>query len=348
MSTAEQTIVGEIVTNNIHQPIKFDVTNEAIRTLSKRLTGLKADTPANYLAVKSGITEVRTLRVRVDATRKELKEDALKYGRLVESEAKRITDLLVAIEGPLKAEKQKADDAKELEKQLIFEAKQRALQTRIDALIAVGFNRMIHVPHWTDEEYIQELAKATDEWNAKLRKEASDKAETERVEAEQAEASRLEKIAYLQERQEFEIALATARKLDAERAEQNRVEREAIEAERKAMQAERERIDKEEKERQQAIYLERLSKEKYERDLAHAIECQALVAEQDKLVAIREADEAKRIEAFKPDAEKLKILGDTLRLIAFPEMATIEGTKCILEINRRLHIAAEYCDTCLS
>lgn len=399
MSTAEQTIVGEIVTNNIHQPIKFDVTNEAIRTLWKRLTGLKADTPANYFAVKSGITEVRTLRVRVDATRKELKEDALKYGRLVDSEAKRITDLLVAIEEPLKAEKQKADDAKEREKQAIAEAKQRAHQIRLDALLAVGYRaNLTHLIHWSDEEYAERLATATDDWETKTRKDAADRIEAERIEAERVEAVRLDKIKLDADRLEYEkqmdelyqrraeqdareraaheaieterkamqaeierldaIGLANERAIKTERLakeqaeqakidEQNRIEREAIEAERKAIQAERDRMDQEEKERQQAIYIERKAKEQAEKDRVDANALAVHIAEENRLAAIRVADEAKRIEALKPDAEKLKILGDTLRLLAYPEMATDEGKEMLSQVMRWLSDTAQYCDECL-
>jgi len=221
------------------------------------------------------------------------------------------------------------------------------LQTRIDALTAVGFTRLIHVPHWTDEEYIQELARATDEWETKLRKDAADKIEAERIEAEQAEVCRLKTIAYLQERKEFEIALDASRKLDAERAEQNRIERESIEAERKALQVERDRIDKEERERQQAIELERLGKEQAEQDRVNANALAVHIAEEKRLAAIRVEDEAKRREAQKPDAEKLKILGDTLRLLAYPEMSTDEGKKMLSQVMRWISDTAQYCDECL-
>ena len=52
---------------------------------------------------------MRTARTDVEKRRKELKQDALDYGRLVDSTAKRITERLEAIEGPLKANKELID-----------------------------------------------------------------------------------------------------------------------------------------------------------------------------------------------------------------------------------------------
>ncbi len=48
--------------------------------------------------------EVRALRVAVEKTRKELKEDSLRFGKAVDAEAKRITALLTPIEEHLQAQ----------------------------------------------------------------------------------------------------------------------------------------------------------------------------------------------------------------------------------------------------
>lgn len=339
MSTIEQEpIVGEIVANNIHAPIRFNVSDEAIRGLRKKLTGLKADTPSGYLCVKTGIAEVRTLRVGVESKRKQLKEDALKYGRMVDGEAKRITDALSAIEEPLKAEKDKADNAKELAKKMEQEARQRALQVRIDTLDAVGFwKNPIIVEAWSEDEYKAELATATDLWETKLRREAAEKAEAEKKEADRIESVRLEKIQIEAERAELAKLKAEAKAKQEEADAIMRSEQEKLAAERKAMEAEK-----------RALELQRLVAERIEQDRIDQIERAEYEAEQARLTVVAKEQEAKRLEALKPDAEKLRVLGDTLRLLAYPEMATEEGREALRSVVRHISETAEYCHECLA
>ena len=87
------------------------VTDSAIEGIKGRLlANVDASTPAGYELIRQGISEVRTLRTGVEATRKRLKQDALEWGRKVDAEAKRITNKLREIEDPLKEAKQHADD----------------------------------------------------------------------------------------------------------------------------------------------------------------------------------------------------------------------------------------------
>lgn len=352
----ESAITGELVTGNIDKPIKFAVTNEAIRALAKKLTGLKADTPNGYQLVKNGIADVRDLRVGVEKKRKELKEDAIRYGKLVDGEAKRITDALVAIEEPLKAEKEKADNAKELEKKQIAEAKQRALQDRIDALGLVGlWKNPIIVAEWTEEEYQTELALAKDAWETKLRKDAADAEEAKRAEEARQEEIRKEKEEIEKDRAELAQLKANAKKQKDEQDAAAKDERDKLDAERKIVEdnakKQQDVLDAKEKELQverDRINAERLASEKLEQDRLDEIKRAADEAEQARLQVIRDADEAKRLEALKPDAEKLKVLGDTLRLLAYPEMATDEGKECLRGIVHRINETAEYCNDCLS
>ena len=85
-------------------------------------------------------------------------------------------------------------------------------------------------------------------------------------------------------------------------------------------EAERERIDADE-----------LARENAER------ECLAVTSQQRK---------AKRLEAIKPDAEKLKTLGNTLWLIEYPEMVTAEGEARLWDVKQRVTTAAIYCRDC--
>src|SRR5690242_13239142 len=81
---------------------KFAVTDDYLAEMREKATGLNCLTADGYEQTRLAIADCRTLRVRVEKTRKELKEDSLKYGRMVDAEAKRITAAIEAIENPLK------------------------------------------------------------------------------------------------------------------------------------------------------------------------------------------------------------------------------------------------------
>ena len=378
MSTAElEPIKAELVAGNIEAPIRFNVTNEAISCLRKKLSGLKANTTEGYKLVQAGIAETRSLRVSIETTRKALKEKALTYGRLVDGEAKRITNLLEEIEEPLKLEKEVADAAKAKAKAETEEAKKRAMQQRIDSLVAAG--AMVHpliVQEWSDDQFQDQLTKATEAFKFAQEKLEADKAEAARLEAERAEQLRIEQEKLTAERAELEKLRAEAKareeadqaarrveleKIEAEQAaerkrladeqakidEQNRFEREAIEAERIKLHAEKDRIEREEFLRQTQIRQEQEAADRAEQERIEAERIKAEQIENDRLAAIAERERLVRLEALKPDAEKLRTLGDVLRLLSYPEMSTPEGQQCLSNIIRRLGETAEYCEDCL-
>jgi len=89
---------------------KFNIADTAIMELSDRYMVLKTnglDDKKAFDAVHEARMDVKGRRVEVEKTRKELKEEALKYGRAVDAEAKRITALLAPIEDHLQAEEDK-------------------------------------------------------------------------------------------------------------------------------------------------------------------------------------------------------------------------------------------------
>jgi hypothetical protein len=377
MSTVTQEpeqITGELVTGNIEAPIRFDVTNEAIHYLRKKLTGLKASTPEGYKQVQAGIAETRSLRVSVESTRKALKEKALTYGRLVDGEARRITTLLEEIEEPLKQEKEAADAAKAKAKAEAEEAKRVALQGRIDSLVAVG--AMVHplvVGEWTEERFQEELTKATEAFKATQARLAAEKAEAERLEAERLERLRIEQERIAAERAELErlreeqaareweeqVRKQIEReRVEAEQAierkrladekaridEENRIEREAIEAQRKAVQAERDELDRQEFLRQSKIREEHEAAERAKQERMEAERIAADKAEQERLALIAAAEEAARLDAMKPDVEKIRAFGDMLRLLAYPVLSTEEGIAFLQSIKQSIDAQAMYCE----
>jgi len=100
------------------QVVKYDVTDSAIKQLSKKYATVPdISTKEGYDEVRSGLAEMRPLRTGVEKKRKFLKKEALEYGRRVDAEAKRITDLLLSIEEPYRLAKLQYDDNKEAERE---------------------------------------------------------------------------------------------------------------------------------------------------------------------------------------------------------------------------------------
>lgn len=219
--------------------VEYSVSDAAIEKLRERYSGLTIADSHDYEKVRTAIADVRDIRVQVEKTRVELKADALAYGRKVDAEAKRITNLLLEIEEPLKLEKAKVDD----EKARIKREKEEAEQRRIEA-----------------------------ELQAKREaEEAAAKAERERIAAEQkAESDRLAK-----ERAELEKERAAAeeerRKAQAVIDEQNRIAQAKLDEEAAKLKAERERLAREQFELEAKERAEADARAKVEREAAEKL-----------------------------------------------------------------------------
>ena len=235
--------MSNITTLPVNDPISLGTTDAIIEGYRQRLADLTADTKAGYEAVKSGLGELVKLRTGVERSRKELKANALEYGRKVDREAKRVTALILEIEEPLKQRKLAVDNAIEIERQRAEEAKraehearEREERERIAAEQAVE-RAKIRAEH---EKFLAEKKEMEDQ--RRQMQEERDRMEAERREIEQEkeriEAARLQKIE------------------DEKRAEKEAA-RLKYEAEEKAK-----REAKEEKERLVAIKLEKAAEKK--------------------------------------------------------------------------------------
>jgi len=124
-NTIEQATVAPLV--------KYDVNEAALAKTREECATLTCDTPQGYEAVRVAIGHLRTTRVAIEKRRVELKADALAFGRLVDSEAKRFTAMITEIESPLAAKKAAVDDEKERIKREAEAEKIRALEAEIAA-----------------------------------------------------------------------------------------------------------------------------------------------------------------------------------------------------------------------
>jgi chromosome segregation ATPase len=289
--------------------IKYSVSEASIAELRDKYAGLVILKPSDYEVVRSGIAEIRGLRGDVEKARKEYKADALEYGRRVDAEAKRITSLLEDIEDPLKAEKLRIDD----EKARVKREKEEAERAKIEAELAA-----------------KRAAEEAEAARIKAEKDAAENAERDRIAAEQA----AENARLAEERKKLEAERAAAEaeraKAQAIRDEEYRVEREKIEAERKAVEDEKRRIAQEEFERQAKEKAEREAREKVEREAAEA-KAAAERAEADRI----------RLEALRPDKEKLAAFGKAINRVEQPNLSSAEADAVLSRVNGIIWSAIE-------
>lgn len=219
---------------NYGTPIELGVADGVIAGLQGRLADLTADTPAGYQAVKSGIAEVRTIRVNVEKSRKDLKQSALDWGRKVDTEAKRVTAKLLEIEKPLKERKALVDQAAERKRQEKVEAICKAQEEK------ERFERkQREIAESAERERIK---KEQEVERAKL---AVERVELETLRAQQREWERLEQEKMAAERKELEVEKAKVeaekhKQEEAKRKEQEERDRIAREKEEAALRKERE------------------------------------------------------------------------------------------------------------
>ena len=302
---AEQTTVAPLV--------KYDVTEAAIAVTKARCADLSADTPKGYEEVRLALAEIRGTRVAIEKRRVELKADALAFGRLVDSEAKRYTALLLEIEEPLSQKKHDVDYEKARVKAAAEEARQAEIAAKIRAEREAE-EAKLRAAREADEARLATERKALEAERAALAEaravlEAARRAEEERQRAE-GEALRVE----LKRKREADEAAA-------------RAERDAIEQERRKVAAEREKAERIEFERQAKIKAE-----------AEAV----AKAERDRLAA---AEQAARIAALAPDIEKVRAFASSIRALSVPKCRTMGAKAAISDAVNALTRVTSSLDT---
>jgi myosin heavy subunit len=113
---------------------EYSATTAALALLKEKYAVVPdANTTEGYALVKAGIKELTGLRTSLEAARKREKAPHLQAGKIIDDEAKRITDELVALEDPMKAAKKEVDDRVERERQ----ERIARLQQKVDAIKAM-------------------------------------------------------------------------------------------------------------------------------------------------------------------------------------------------------------------
>lgn len=349
------------------------VTNEAIAELSKKYMPLKIngiEDKSGYETVHKARMDVKNRRVAVEHKRKELKEDAVRFGKAVDAEANRIKSLLEPIENHLEAEQTAVDQ----EKKRIAAEKERIeaerVQARVNRLFGLGcrFDGQKFTLPFAPEGYavMQAMVKAAndeqfemictklqelvDAENARLaeieRLRKEEEARLAKVKEEQeAEAKRLAEIARKQEEEAAKIRAeqeAERKRLAAELQafeDSIRAEREALEREKRAIE---EAKAKEEAEKKRLAELEQARKEAAEKAAREAEEKVKREAEEKAAREKAEAEEAARQEALRPDKEKLLKLADEIDGFALPTLKNKRPISILTEAKAQLSLTAQF------
>lgn len=253
----------------IDSMITYPVSKTQIAELKSKFSNMTCADTKGYELTRKAIAECRSMRTAIEKRRKELKADSLEFGRKVDTVAKFLTSEIESVETPLLDMKQEVDDAKERERLRKEEEKAEELR------------KLYLAEKKAEEDRLAAIAEANRIERERLEAEAKRLAEENRVLREKAAA---EAKALADE------AAAKQKVID----EANRVEREKIEAAKREVEAARQKAEREEFERQARARAEAAVKAAYEAEQKRIAEAKAAAEE-----------EAKRVEAMRPDVEKV-------------------------------------------
>ena len=325
--------------------VEYNITDAAIaemKSIYMSLSITDIEDKEQFDSVRSARMTVKGKRVEVEKRRKELKADALAYGKLVDTEAKRITGKLEPIENHLDREERKVTDEQKRVKEIADRLEREMIDRRMESLSSFGDNRpFFEVAAMDDGTFELILAAAHAKYEAKKKRladeEAARKAESERLEKvrqeQEAEAKRLAEVQRKIDEQE--------RKSREEMESANRIERESIEAERRKIAEANAKIEAEKKalEDEKRKEQERKDREVFEAQAKENARIAAEKAEKDrqerevweaKEKADREAAEKARADALEPDKHRLVRYGKALMDVPRPELKDKEAKEILV------------------
>lgn len=338
----------ELAPFKIH-PITFEETAERLREIAAESMQLTvkdlADTPG-IDACHTQRMQLVKLRGNIERRRKALKALALEYGRNVDIAAKELSAIIAPAERHLEDQESIVSRERERLAREAEEQRHAMIRERLRLLQECGRAYMAcDLAELSEDDYDALLATEQKAKRERDEQAAAEEAERQRIDAErQAEAERLarEKIAFEAERQASEtrvkrmqariVMLAQCEfthgldhdqlaDLPAEEWEQllETARRRKAEIDRAAA-------------RQRSIELEQAKAESAERAKREAEEQRQREEAEAKARAAAEAAEQKRVEAARPDAEKLLSVATAVRSIVVPDVS--KASKAVAESIR--------------
>lgn len=283
------------------KPILYTVTEATIEQQTTKFLALSIkgiDDKKGYEIVRQARMECVHARRAIEKTRQELKSYSLEYGRKVDAEAKRLTQMIEPVEQYLQAQQDGIDaQKKRIEEEARLTRRTERLR-QASELCLYDFVVNFEVEDMTAEQWAKCLE------DAKLDAEQ----EREKREAREENERRL--------REENERLAKERKELEEQRAElarqQAELKRQQDEAAQKAREAER-----------------------LERERADAVAREEQAKQRAAELAAREEEQRRRNEALKPDREKLLAVADTVALIEVPSVSD-ELADVAIEIRKLL------------
>lgn len=273
--------------------VEYSQTEQALAELRNKYENAVFDvsTTKGMTQAKEARAEVRGYRVALEKKRVEIKAPALERCRLIDTEAKRITAALEALEGPIDSIIKTEEARKEEERLAKIEAERKrvlAINEKIDAIRALPAS-LVGKPSVVIKGQLAKLRDqvlGADEF-AELLPSAQD--------AHTAAVARIEQQLQAQLDHEAEQARIKAEREELERLrEADRLRREEEERKAAEARAEQERQDRERREREEAEHRARLEAEAREREEREAQERQQREAVEAEARRQREIEEAEQ------------------------------------------------------
>ena len=274
---------------------EYSSTQAALSELKARWAKIpNTDTKAGYALVKTGIKELSGYRTKLEAMRKELKAPILERGKLLDSEAKRITAELLAIETPLKDAKQVTDEREKREK----EERIARLQVRV--------NELINYPRQAQGATSAQISVLIDRLGEI---DTSHDYYDLTTEAMDAQAASLDALSALY--QEQVAKEAEAKRMAAERARQAE-EQARLDAERQAMIAQQEALRKQQEAMEQQMAAQRAEMERNQAELEQQRE-QVRIEEERRARVLAEQEQAMLV-AKQAEAERERLAAERIEI----------------------------------
>lgn len=305
---------------------KYNIADAKIAELSKMYMPLELkdlDDKETFKAIREGRIHIKGVRVDVEKKRKELKAFALKYGKAVDGEAKRLTSMLYEIENHLHTQEDKVRVEKERIEREERERKEKIGFDRIGKLTEQGvmatLGDVIDLEDGEFEETLKEakeIKRLKDEEAARI--EAARKAEEERLRVQKEE----------QDKQ--------ARELAEQRAE---IERQRKEVEEQKQAQENERLEREREEQKKKEIQEA---EEKAREYAAREERKKVEAENERL-RLQELEQ-ERQKQLAPDKDKIDALIADIKAMELPQLKNENAVKIIGNTRKLLDKVCVYLD----
>jgi hypothetical protein len=287
----------EKITNQV---IVYPVSQQMIADLRVKYADVPQDLSHkdSYEYVRKAVGELKKLRTSVESRRKELKADALEYGRKVDAAAKELTEGIVSIEEPLATAKKDYDTAEEVRKREIALAEERRVDGINERIAGVKAAVTAHISSRSAA-----IATVISEISALMPCTWADEFAGK---AEEAIADTLGKLTELmQMKEQQEQAEEIRQREEAQRAKEEEERKAREEEERKAEKARIEEENKKLAEERRLIEEEKakILKEREAKEAAAAAEREKL---QKEIEALKKAAEPKPEPVVEKVAEKVE------------------------------------------